>query len=251
MIPIPSVTTADINAHTLQALVELVYVRTANEIITSSLAALDTALETTQSSLTTLTGIQGLFNNVAVSKKGTFDFDYVDTPTDDYSDDYTSAASAFFGTPIVPFFSLSSGVPASTGSPQYPGFVSALDGYRSALMTEIAYLSTITVPLDDPNTLYTQLKYILSALPPSDFDAISKWILDGYGSIGVSGLANAGQFQTTLTNAMTAAQSLNNSQTQDVQRYLYLFQQYYQSAAAVLSAINQIITKMASNIASG
>jgi hypothetical protein len=48
-----------------------------------------------------------------------------------------------------------------------------------------------------------------------------------------------------LTKAITAAQSTNDQQNEDVRNFLNLFEQYYKSASALLQAISQIIQKMA------
>lgn len=244
--PWPSVTTAQINSHTIQALVELVYCQTANNVITGALASLQQALATTQNSLATLTQLQNLKNSIAPVSKSTFPFDYKNTSSDDYSKDYNSAASAFFGTPISVAFTIGNVTIVSAGSPGFASFTVQLDQCKSALQTQIAYLSSIT-DTTDPNTLYANLKKVYSELPSDtgDFGDVSKWVIDNNNTTGASGATTAGNFQVNLTAAITAGQSLNSSQQQRVQNYLFIFQEYYQSAAAVLTAIEQIISRMA------
>jgi len=77
---------------------------------------------------------------------------------------------------------------------------------------------------------------------------IRKWIMDNYQTFASASATNAGAIQQKLTNAINAAQSSNSTQTQKVNNSLLVFQQYYQSAAAVLTALTQIITKMAQKI---
>lgn len=242
----PSVTSADINAHTIQALIELVYCQTGNDIITSAMAVLQQALATTQNSLMTLTDIQNLKNSLKPMAKSTFGFDYSGTSSSDYEKKYTSAASAFFGVPIDPGFYIGSTQIVSAGSPGFSSFTAEMSQYKSSLATQIAFLSTIT-DTTDPNTLYAKLKIVYADLPSntSDFTAVSKWVLDNYDVHGASGVAIAGNIQQDITNAITAGQSLNSSQQQKIQNYLFIFQQYYQSAAALLTAIEQIISRMA------
>lgn len=60
--------------------------------------------------------------------------------------------------------------------------------------------------------------------------------------------ANVGKIQQTLTFAITAAQSLNDTQKEAVRRYLYIFEEYYKSASAILTKITEIITKIAQGI---
>lgn len=247
----PSVTSADINAHTIQALVELVYCQTANDVLTSAMASLQQALATTENSLRTLTGLQNLKNSLKPIAKSSFssDFDYSAGDVDDYADDYNEAASAFFGTPIDPAFYIGSTLIEDDSSSEYGDFIDKLDQYKDELAEQIEFLSSIT-DTDDPNTLYAKLKIVYDELPDTgDFDAVSEWVIDNYDVHGAEGAAIAGNLQQHLTDAITAGQSLNSSQQQKVQNYLFIFQQYYQSASAILNALEQIITRMAQAIA--
>jgi len=71
------------------------------------------------------------------------------------------------------------------------------------------------------------------------------WIEDNYPNQDVT---DAGLFQKTLTEAITAAQNLNDTQKEDLRRFMYLFEQFYKSASAMLQAIDRMINKMAQNI---
>ena len=64
------------NAHTLQALIEVSYVRTGNQILSDGLGELEEALDITQTSLDTLATLQQLHNSVTVSSLSAFDFDF-------------------------------------------------------------------------------------------------------------------------------------------------------------------------------
>lgn len=78
--------------------------------------------------------------------------------------------------------------------------------------------------------------------------ALQRYLLDcNDPKFAVTGVT-PNQGQNNLTFGVTAAQGLNDQQKQLVQQYLYIFQQFYQSASAVLQAVNQMITKMAQNI---
>lgn len=243
--PWPSVTSAQVNAHTIQALVELVYCQTANNVITSAMASLQQALATTQNALSTLTSLQNLKNSVSSVSKSTFDFDYANTSTGDYEEEYSSAASAFFGTPIAISFKIGNTTIVSGGSPGYASFTVKMAQAKNALATQIEFLSSIT-DTSDPNTLYASLKKVYNGLPNNNsYASVSYWVLDNYNVTGASGAMIAGNFQTDLTTAITAGQSLNSAQQQKVQNYLFIFQQYYQSAAAILTALEQIINRMA------
>lgn len=73
---------------------------------------------------------------------------------------------------------------------------------------------------------------------------LSKWILDSYNSTST----NAGLQQQHLTAAITAGENLNTQQQQNVQSFLFLFEEYYKSASAILQQITQIISRMAQHI---
>lgn len=72
----PPVTAADMAQHTEQALVELIYVGTGNQMLGSALANLESALNTTQSVLNILQNLQNLHNQISVKSKSAFSFDY-------------------------------------------------------------------------------------------------------------------------------------------------------------------------------
>jgi len=71
------------------------------------------------------------------------------------------------------------------------------------------------------------------------------WIYDGY---SVSDQIDSGVYQRNLTQAITSAQNLNDTQKEDLRRFMYLFEQFYKSASAVLQAIDRMVNKMAQNI---
>jgi hypothetical protein len=48
--------------------------------------------------------------------------------------------------------------------------------------------------------------------------------------------------------AITSAQGLNDTQTEQVRQYMFIFEEYYKSASALLNAITQIIQKFAQGI---
>jgi len=136
----------------------------------------------------------------------------------------------------------------------------------AAISGAIHYLSTHTPPLangaEDPNSLLGTLRVVLKDMRgamvtanktaitstmsmTSSFNGFYNWLIDGYDAKDVS---KQGTYQTDITTAITAGESLNDQQKQSVTNYLYLFQQYYQSAANILSALTQIIEKMAQSI---
>lgn len=245
-------TPAQVDAHSEQALTELVYVQVANDVIGNSLLSLQGALTTTQNVLNTLTGLQTLHNDIVVSGKGQFNFNYQSNPgsIQNYVGGYTTAASAFFGQPIDPSFLF-----ASANAKGFKQFQTDIIALKNNLVQEIPKLSAITPPLsggvEDPNSLLAKLRVVLADLNKYDlttFSGCKNWTLDSYNIHESGAAANAGLIQQHLTFAITAGESLNDTQKESVRRYLFIFEEYYKSAAAVLQSITQIITKMADNI---
>lgn len=67
-------------------------------------------------------------------------------------------------------------------------------------------------------------------------------------SISDYNVGTQGNYSVDLTTAQTAAESLNSQQSQQVQQTLFLFQEFYQSGAGMLTQLNQIIQAMAQSI---
>lgn len=313
-------TQAELDAHTEQALIELVYVRTANELLGTAMGNLDSALNTTRSVINILTALQNLKNEISVSSKSAFGFDYftglyngkgIFINDDDLNDaisqtitrqtllptgstrrtanftsgagsrgtlfiqtnfigqlqtfvrqtagaenrvrgatnfqaTYNAAASAYFGKAIDPFFNFS-----GAGASGFTAFRSTLMALKESLRKEISVLfrQTPSASRNDPNSLLENLRTVYNGLPSNfNYSTIQKWVLDNYNVHGSSLAASAGALQNAITFAMTAAQSLNDTQKEKVRRFLFIFQEYYQSASAVLSKITQIVEKMAQKI---
>lgn len=89
--------------------------------------------------------------------------------------------------------------------------------------------------------------------------SIQWWVLDNYNDNSVTSngttfqksdfnTAKAGNYQRNLTNGITTAENLNDSQKASLQTAIFNFQEFYQSASAILSMINQFMQKMAGQI---
>lgn len=137
--------------------------------------------------------------------------------------------------------------------------------YLSGKTPRINVNSTNVSGIEDPNSLLGTLRVVYNNLNDtlktgsgqvistntsvaSAFSAFRKWMIDNY---DVSNVSQQGIFQQNITTAITAGQSLNDTQKEAVRRYLYVFEEYYKSASAILTAITQIIQKMAQNIRGG
>jgi len=250
--PVTPTPAADLSsAHTLQAFIELVYVRTANDTLVAQMASLENALGTTKSAMDTLTQLQNLHNLISVKAKGKFNSGFFSAGVTSPSV-YSRAASAFFGTPVsVTASGIATGI-----SGGFSGFQKQMAALKTQLISEIAALSATTPLISgrvDSNSLYAQLRTVLADISTSHAASTQagaiNWVLDNYNATATAGVTSAGLIQQHLTNAITAGQSLNTTQTESVRNFLYLFEEYYKSASAVLTAITQIIQKMADGIA--
>jgi hypothetical protein len=314
-----------VTQHSLGGVVDLVYVRVGNEVMAGALSKLQSALSATQSSLSALTDLQGLHNQIAVGAKSaisnmfnfkasnqtltvtqsittTFPFSIgstiiTDTTTDgvtttiagvtilpsftssftsqitkvvDSADSYVSGynliASSYYGNPIDPYWAIT--VPgATTATPITVNSISAmspamLSAYNyfigriaqskatiSALITKLTPLTpTLADGSEDPTTLLAKLKTVYNELPNGSFASTKAWVLDGYTTHGASGIVKAGLLQQDITNAITAGESLNSSQNASVRNYMFIFEQYYQSAASIMSSLHQAILGMSRKI---
>lgn len=284
------------NANTsIQALIELQYVKTGSDLINQKLTSLDTALNLTNNILTTLSSVQTVHNNLVTYGRGTIPFNYnaPQASAGNYRSGYTTAASAQFGAPITPVvpstlvvygtktINTINGPVIGTDYNNPIGLTNAgisvfnsLLRLRQSIVNEIHLVSaqSSATQISDPQSLLNKLKVVkadlstlfarLSTTNPtvpipanSTFtgqqkaSALVRWILDNYNQTSGGSSANSGLVQQNITLAITSAQSLNDTQKQDVRNFLFVFQEYYQSASSLLQAINQILTKMAQGIA--
>lgn len=246
----PPVTQADIEEHNIQALIELVYVREANNLLQDSLGSLYQAIGVTSDALKTLTAVQNLHNLIDAQSKSAFKFNYSQGgDPSDYSDNYNEAASAYFGTPIDPFFIYSS------NDPRFDDMQKQLKSAKAHIKSIISALSILTPGgengQEDPTSLLAALRKVYNDLDSynlNDYDDVKKWVLDNYDQHSSTASSKAGLIQQNITLAITASENLNNSQTESVRSYLFVFEEYYKSAAGLLTKISQLIEKMAQGI---
>jgi len=185
-----------------------------------------------------------------------------------YISAYTKAASSFYGQPLAPVFqvtvpknAISQGVPPSTytsvitsaGQPAYQYFVKQLNSTKAQISGLIGILSALQDPTSNQNGLLNQMREVynnlnFNPLSASSFESVKAWVMDGANLQNVSAVSNKGSIQNKITAAITAAQSLNNDQQEAVRNYMFVFEEYYKSASAILTALNQLIQKMAGNI---
>ncbi|KAF3362287.1 Uncharacterized protein PHSC3_001116 [Chlamydiales bacterium STE3] len=268
----------------IQALIELIYVKAGSDLIGEKLGSLDSALNLTNDVLTTLGNIQSLKNQITVYDRGSIPFNYNGRPPNpgsasagDYRDDYGNAASTHFGAPVIP--TVPSTLIVYDASRNPIGLTAAgLSAFnklyllRQSVMNQIARVSaqSSTAEINNPQSLLSKLKQIqsdfdslfarLSTDPNSPIpvdstftgqqkaSALTRWIMDNYDKRTGTDATLGGAAQQNITLAITSAQSLNDTQKEEVRRFLFVFEEYYKSASAMLQAITQIVQKMAQGI---
>lgn len=227
---VPPIDPAELEDHSEQALVELVYVKVANEVIGGQLEKLSQALTSTSQILTALRKLQDAKNQLQVTDR------VVPPLTDEGS--YEETASHVFGSSIKP--TLISGYEYDT----------LIGGYKEELQAALQALVSPSPPLSqteydqltqDPNSIYT-----LGLKVVEDINSVgaTAWVMDKYD------LNNneSGTYQNNLSLSITAGSSLNDAKKEEVRRYLNIFEEYYKSASVILNKLTDIITAMARNI---
>lgn len=256
----------------LQSLVELEYVKLGNQIIFENLTSLEQALRNTQGILDTLNNVQSSKNLIGAS------LGFKD-PTNPNSPVYKSFNSFLWGH-FPNFGSLS--VDGQRAAYQTAGsiFFTQINPNAQGTVTDAKNL------LISKGKLYQQIAALESASPSnnrnvkgtlafelfqvaknisaimvddngvplslgSDPNQMTKhlnlWIIDNGSAKG--SLTQSGDIQTNITNAVTAAQSLSDQQQQAVNRYLFIFQEFYTSASNILQTLTQLIRKFAQGAA--
>jgi hypothetical protein len=232
---------------TLQSMIELEYVKQGNDIIFTHLGSLEDALRTTQNLLDTLGTIQSISNQVTAPTPEGFNLDFVPGTPAGFPSDYKAYASAYFR--------FRSAIPTPTST-------AAQDLLRAKdnLKTQLALIMQQTQNASATNSLgafvANVIRDISAVFVGADLNdktqlniRVSAWILDHQNApLGTPDAVLAGKIQDNLTQAIQSAQSLNDTQKEDVRRFLFIFEEFYKSSSAVLQKITQIVEKMAQGI---
>jgi hypothetical protein len=94
----------------------------------------------------------------------------------------------------------------------------------------------------------TSIKTDLQALMPppigtgtTEGSGIVKWVTD-YGT------GREGDYQRKLSDAVTASQALNDTKREELSRVMFVYEEFYKSATAILSRLTQLIERIAGAI---
>jgi len=100
-----------------------------------------------------------------------------------------------------------------------------------------------------PSTTLRTVSLSAGSDPALLHNALVKWILDSQDVALGAGVENkAGLIQDNIQAAIRTAGNLNDTQKEEVRRYMFLFEEFYKSASAVLQKITQIVEKLAQGI---
>jgi hypothetical protein len=78
-----------------------------------------------------------------------------------------------------------------------------------------------------------------------------KWMLDAWPNLVTStdGLKDRSTFQNDIRTGLTAGANMNDEQKEQLRKTLFIFEEFYKSASALLAKLTQLKEKIASKIA--
>ena len=219
-------------------------------MLSGNLESLESALTLTKEALDVLQELQTLHNKLDIDgikeKKEKFLDQNLPATTDpkEFEGEYNALLEEFFGQPLIPD-TLSSEVVNVL-----PGLKSRLNGIIEGLKKEEDVEGKTDAEIRNTlssNSILIRLLDVKDDLNQTDTpEGLNNWLLDG-----LDDLQNEvfGSIQDNITQATTSAQSLNDTQKEDVRRVLFVFEEYYKSASSILIKITQLVEKMAQAIA--
>ncbi|MDB2614137.1 hypothetical protein N9Y92_03140 [Chlamydiales bacterium] len=271
-------------SRSIQAMVELDYIKTGNELITTKLSDLENALRQTQGAIVALSELQDLYNLAKANQTTTFkspegDFD----SPDDFVTSYKTEGDQVFNNPIT--------VDVTAIGTTEEGKFEDLKDEINRLRDEIARVTlhpdvlaevtdgsgnfdytlltlklkdemngSLAHRLDELSTdiqdaynreaageAHTDLDPVTNL--PKTLTAAQIFVMDHFGYGSENDLRQlSGDYGRTLTLAQVASQALNDEQKESVRRTLFVFEEFYKSASGMLIKISQLVERMAQNI---
>lgn len=176
--------------------------------------------------------------------------------------DFTRVAQSVYGQPIK--------VVVNFGNQTDSQVLQQFIALRTKLSEQLTMLDQLNPPPAsgrDPsslggnivNVLNDMNSFVPTNLNPSTDGAkmiagLKAWIIDNQNSLPNSGsqadqtaAQKVGTVQSNLQNAITAATNLNDTQQQQLQQFIFIFDEFYKSASSMLTSITQNIQTMAQN----
>lgn len=261
--------------HSLQAAIEIEYVGLANRILGANLESLSEALKNSNDALKLLQEVQQFHNMITIEVPdnsapaefvskiaedrhwGSLDIDSADK----YLEEYRKRADSLYQNPLNPVVDVD---PNTVGNQKSDSDLQPVreqfEDTRQRLKELIQHLTgqdpdSPSFPTQQPNSLPATLYSVYLTMKAVDGNTdtdknkeFEKWILDNqqHGNASSGYLSEA--IQQKITSAINAAESFNDQQKQIAQQQLFLFEEFYKSASALLSTINTIICNMAQSV---
>lgn len=134
------------------------------------------------------------------------------------------------------------------GDPGKPPLSTTLWGQLNIMLQDLnQYFAS-----GDPNAVppETVIPIELESADTAKLSGLVRWMLDNYDKslTGNQSTALSGKIQEHIQFAIASAQTFNDSQKTKVKEFMFVFEEYYKSASAVLLKISQLIEKMAQQI---
>lgn len=256
----------------LQTYIHLEYVQAGNDQLYSQLSSLKDALLATQAAAQLLTKLQNLKNGTLSDANGNI-VTYLTIEKR-----APSALASTWDNALIPT-TRASVLPANYGDAGKPLFdgplqvifkgtnaVSTLDNVGLDLLRQLtdvinqleAASPTLPGQTDNLQSLLINIRNGIVAQSSTSPHPVLNWILDNYdinnvvlpdgaGTLAATqfNAAKAGDFQKDLSKAVNASTSSNDALSIELQKSLYVLQQFYQSAQGLINAANRIIRSMA------
>lgn len=264
------------DGRTLQSMIEINYIGTCNQVLATNLTSLQSALHITSSVVGLLTYLQNFANaQLAIPSKSPFVMPQsaIDAGSlVDFKKAYSGAAGNYFSQIFPSVINTPSDAPkklydirlelgkqllrlpggqnpatASTGTLANAVYKVVKD--ISAMYTAI-FQRILNLPSAEyPSTVRFNTPSVLYGLNIGLFNqfyspAVYLWCIDGQNLAAGADPLTVGAIQNNLSQAINNAENLNGSQKDSVKNYLYLYQQFYQSASAILTYVNQTLVSM-------
>ena len=150
--------------------------------------------------------------------------------------------------PLTSLVTYATGSPSTTDSTSAagitfaPGLAYVIGNKNSPNAIPVLGLGGTT---DQTTDTQTWIQIFAKGLPNQ---SVYGWIMDGQSATSGGAVSSSGKIQNDITQAITSGQNLNTTLSQKTQQYLFVFQQFYQSASGILTTINQFIQQMTQNM---
>lgn len=231
--------------HTFQAMIELIYCRTANDVLETALQNQQQALQVTQDAESTLNQVQATHNEVGLTSNPALDTQISGATT---TQAWTAAYETSINAALAPIGIFITSTTAVTD----------LESQQIALHNELTILATVAGTESDIYQRVLKVSGDVDHALAGGTTGIAAWFADGWSTDqsggatktpenqkGTGSTASSGQIQSDINLALSSCQAFNNTQTQEVSRQLFVFEQYYTSASSMLTDLSGIIERIA------